>query len=139
MGRAYSGVDQYQNIARHRVLCSGDSNRACASSHGEEYNAAGVRRLKYLQGGPIPKTTFAYETPVLNLCSSTGGEYGRFCNRTLGLHEREEEILASAYHHGAGTSRRSDCSDPRISSGAIHLYPLLKVSGLSVVGDQRTQ
>jgi hypothetical protein len=126
VGRAYSGVDQYQDSARHRVLCPGDSNRSCVPSHGEGYDEAGVCRVEYdLPSGPISETPFPYEIPILSRCSSTGGAHGRFCNGTLGLHEGAEEILAPSNHHGARTPWNPDCLDPRIGSGAIHLYPVL--------------
>lgn len=124
-------MDQYQDSARHRVLCPGDSNRTCTSSHGKEYDEARLCRVKYLPCGPVPKTPFPYEIPVLKVCTSAGGEYGRFCNGTLGFYERAKEILATSYYHGVGTSWKSDCSDSRISSGSIHLYVVLKASRLS--------
>ena len=70
---------------------------------------------------------------------STGGAYGRFCNGTLGLHEGAEEILASSDNFSARTPWKSDRPDPGIGGCSLHLYPVLKVSSLSVAVDQWNQ
>ena len=79
MGRAYFGVDQYQDSARHRVLWVGDSNRYYIPAHGEEHDAAGGRRVKFnLQGGPISKAPFPYEIPILRDVCEEGVRMGDF-------------------------------------------------------------
>ena len=47
VGRAYSGVDQYENSARHRVLCPGDSYWIGVPPDGERYDEAGICRVEY--------------------------------------------------------------------------------------------
>ena len=66
VGRAYFGVDQYQDSARYRVLWIGDSNRCCIPAHGEGFDETEVRRVKYdIQSGPISEAPFPYEIPIL--------------------------------------------------------------------------
>ena len=127
VGRAYSGVDQYQDFAQHRVLWVGDANRYCIPSDGEGYDKAGVCEVKYdIPSGPISEAPFPYETPVLNRCSSPGGACGRFCDGTLGVHEGAQEILAPSDNFSARTPWKPDCPDPGIGGGSVYLYPLLR-------------
>ena len=127
VGRAYSGMDQYQDSARHRVLCPADSNRSCISAHGEEYDEAGVCRVEYdLQSGPISKAPFPYEIPILNRCPVTGGAYGRFCNGIVGLHERAKKILVTPDHSRDGIARRVDRAFTGVGGRTVHLHVVLK-------------
>src|SRR5437870_5089116 len=79
VGGAYSGVDQYQDSARHRVLCPGDSNWPCVPAHGEGYDETGILRAKCdLSGGSPNAATIAYEVSILKQSSHRRFPVGEF-------------------------------------------------------------
>ena len=49
----------------------------------------------------------------------------RSTTRSVGIHERTEEILSSTNHSGIGTVRRSDRIESRLCSRAFYLYSVL--------------
>ena len=51
--------------------------------------------------------------------------YGRFSSRTVGLHERTEEVLALADYSGISVARFSDRPDARVSRSAFYLHIVL--------------
>ena len=46
----------------------------------------------------------------------------------LGLHARQEEILAGTDNHDHAAFGRVDCADPGFRRRAVHLYPVLMLA-----------
>ena len=54
--------------------------------------------------------------------------YGRFPTRTVGLHERAEEVLALVDYSCTGVAGLSDRSYTRVSRGTDYLYAVLEMA-----------